>query len=69
MIPDYDLSNLPASHIDLWIYLRVDAIFDQIMADQAKRLGFPLDPGDGTVSVLMENPLARPNRVSPGADA
>ena len=41
MAPDYDLSNLPTDQADLWIYLQVDAIFGQIMADQAERLGFP----------------------------
>ena len=41
MAPDYDLSNLPTDQVDLWIYLQVDAIFGQIMADQAERLGFP----------------------------
>jgi len=45
MAPDYDLSNLPASQADLWICLQVDAIFGQIMADQAERLGFPLVQG------------------------
>jgi hypothetical protein len=42
MTPDYDLSNLPTSQADLLIHLQVDAILGQILADQAKRLGFPL---------------------------
>ena len=42
MAPDYDLSNLINDQVDLWIYLRVDTILSQIMADQAERLGFPL---------------------------
>jgi hypothetical protein len=56
MAPDYDLSNLPTSHADLWIYLQVDAIFGQIMADQAERLGFPLALGDRIVSAMAEKP-------------
>jgi hypothetical protein len=63
MAPDYDLSNLPTSQVDLWIYLQVDAIFDQIMADQAKRLGLPLVSGDCTVAVLTVKPPARLNSV------
>jgi hypothetical protein len=47
MTPDYDLSNLPASQADLWIYLQVDAVLGQILADQADRLGFPLALGAG----------------------
>ena len=47
MTPDYDLSNLPTSQADVWIYLQVDAILGQILADQAERLGFPLALGAG----------------------
>jgi hypothetical protein len=63
MAPDYDLSNLPTSHVDLWIHLQVDAIFGQIMADQAERLGFPLALGDCTVAALTAKPPARLNSV------
>ena len=58
MAPDYDLSNLPADQADLWIYLQADAIFGQIMADQAERLGFPLALGDCIVSAMTEKPQA-----------
>jgi len=58
MTPDYDLSNLPTSRADLWIYLQVDAIFGQILADQAERLGFPLALGDHTGAALTEKPQA-----------
>ena len=58
MAPDYDLSGLPTDQVDLWIYLQVDAIFGQIMADQAERLGFPLALGDCTVSTMKEKPQA-----------
>jgi hypothetical protein len=58
MTPDHDLSNLPTSRADLWVYLQVDAIFGQIMADQAERLGFPLALGDCTVAALTEKPQA-----------
>lgn len=34
---DYDLSDLETSQAELWISLRVDAIFAQIHVDQAKR--------------------------------
>ncbi|MGD1102201.1 MAG: hypothetical protein ABSA59_09055 [Terriglobia bacterium] len=58
MVPDYDLSNLQTSQADLWIYLQVDAIFGQIMADQAERLGSPLARGDCIVSAMTEKPQA-----------
>jgi hypothetical protein len=58
MAPDYDLSNLPSDQVDLWIYLQVDAILGQIMADQAERLGFPLALGDCTISDMKEKPQA-----------
>jgi hypothetical protein len=51
MAPDYDLSKLPASDADLWIYLQADTICGQIMADQAARLGFPPSLGDCIASV------------------
>jgi selenophosphate synthetase-related protein len=56
MAPDYDLSNLPAAKVDLWIYLQVDAIFGQIMADQAERLGFPTVLGNCIVSAMTSKP-------------
>jgi hypothetical protein len=58
MAPDYDLSNLETSQADLWIYLQADAIFGQIMADQAERLGFPLALGHCIVSAMTEKPQA-----------
>ena len=58
MAPDYDLSKLPTSEADLWIYLQADAIYGQIMADQAERLGFPLALGDSIVSAMTEKPQA-----------
>ena len=63
MTPDYDLSNMPTSHIDLWMYLQGNAIFGQIMDDQAERLGFPIALRDCTVAALTEMPPARLNRV------
>lgn len=59
MAPDYDLSNLPTDQVDLWIYLQVDAIFGQIVADQAERLGFSLTLGHRIVSAVKEKPQAR----------
>lgn len=35
---DYDLSDLMTSQVNLWLFLSVDAICAQILADQAKRL-------------------------------
>jgi len=58
MAPDYDLSKLATDQADLWIYLQVDAIFGQIMADQAARLGFPLALGHSIVSAMTEKPQA-----------
>ena len=37
MVPDYDLSRLQTWQADLWLYLQVDAVLSQILADQAKR--------------------------------
>lgn len=42
MTPDYDLSNLPDDQADLCFYLRVDAILDEIIADQPERRTSPL---------------------------
>jgi hypothetical protein len=67
MTPDYDLSNLATSEADLWIYLQVEAILGQILADQAERLGFPLALRHCTVAALTEEPPARLNSVRPGA--
>jgi hypothetical protein len=56
MAPDYDLSKLASEQVDLWICLQADAICDQIMADQAERLGFPLALGHSIVSAMTEKP-------------
>ena len=57
MAPDYDLSNRETSQANLWIYLQFDAIFGQIMAGQAERLGFPpLAQADCIVSAVAEKP-------------
>jgi hypothetical protein len=58
MAPDYDLSNLETSQVDLWIYLRFDAIFGQIMANQVERLGCPLVVRDCIVSAVIQKPQA-----------
>ncbi len=68
MTPDYDLSNLEISQVDLWIYLRANAIFGQIMADQAKRLGFPLVLWDCVDPAMIEKPQAIFNTGKRGAD-
>ena len=68
MAPDNDLSNLETSQADLWIYLQFDAIFGQIMADQAERLGFPLAVGDCIVAALTEKPQAIFNNRKRRAD-
>jgi hypothetical protein len=49
---DRDLSTLPTDRVDLWIYLEGDAIFVQIMAAQAERLGFPMARRDCAYSVM-----------------
>ncbi len=56
MAPDYDLSKLPVSDADLWIYLQADTICGQIMADQSERLGFPLGLGDTIISAMTAKP-------------
>jgi hypothetical protein len=68
MAPDYDLTNLPTNQADLWIYLRVDAIFGQILADQAERLGLPLALGDGIFSAMTARPQAIFNNGCRGVD-
>ena len=68
MVPDYDLSKLPASQFELCLYVQVDAIFGQIMADQAERLGFPLAPRNGAVAALTEKPAVTLNSLRLGAD-
>ena len=52
MIADYDLSNLQNDQAEVWICLRADAIFGQIVAAQAERLGFPLALRRGIVSAI-----------------
>jgi hypothetical protein len=68
MAPDYDLSNFETSQAHLWIHLQFDAIFGQIMAGQAERLGFPLAQADCIVSALAEKPQAIFNNGKCGAD-
>ena len=58
MTPDYDLSNLPTSEVELRIYLQSEFIFGQIVADQAERLGLPRALGDSMVSVMTSKPQA-----------
>ncbi len=36
---DHDLSNMSVDEAKLWIYLHMDSIRDNILADQAGRLG------------------------------
>jgi hypothetical protein len=68
MAPDYDLSNLETAQVDLWIYLQGNFIFGQIMADQAKRLGFPLVLGDCIAPAMTEKPQAIFSTGKRGAD-
>jgi hypothetical protein len=55
MVVDYDLSNLPTDQAEVWICLRADNICGEIMAAQAKRLGFPLALGHHIVSAMTPN--------------
>ena len=68
MAPDYDLSNREISQANLWIYLQFDAIFGQIMAGQAERLGFPLAQAEWVASAVAEKPQATFNNGNWGAD-
>jgi hypothetical protein len=45
MTPDYDLTNLQIDQADLWIYLQVDVILAQILADQTEHRASPLALG------------------------
>jgi hypothetical protein len=58
MAPDYDLSNVPTSEVELRIYLQSEFIFGQIVAAQAERLGFPRALGDFMVSAMTSKPQA-----------
>ena len=68
MAPDFDLSNFETSQARLWIHLHFDAIFGQIIAGQAPRLGFPLAQADCIVSAVTEKPQAIFNNGKCGAD-
>ena len=68
MAPDYDLSSLETSQADLWLFLRVDAIRAEILAEQAKRLALPLALGRCALAAITEKPQATLNSVQPGAD-
>jgi hypothetical protein len=68
MTPDYDLSNLETSQADLWLFLRVEAIRAEILADQAKRLALRLGLGICAGAAITEEPQATLNSVQPGAD-
>ena len=48
MTPDYDFSNLHTDQADLWIYLRVDAILAELLADQPEHRASPLTLWDCT---------------------
>jgi hypothetical protein len=58
MAPDFDLSNLPSSQVDMWLFLQSGDILGQIMADQAERVGFSLALGDRSVSAIKAKPQA-----------
>jgi hypothetical protein len=58
MTLDYDLSSLPIDQAEAWVCLQTDAICDQIIADQAERLGFPLALGHSIASAMTEKPQA-----------
>jgi hypothetical protein len=68
MTPDYDLSNLETSQADLWLFLQVEPIRAEIVADQAKRLALPLALGSCAVAAITGKPQAEPNSVQPGVD-
>lgn len=61
MTPDYDLSSLHTDQADLWIYLQVEAILAELLADQPERLGSPLALRDCSVAALTAKPPARLN--------
>jgi hypothetical protein len=68
MTPDYDLSNLPTSQADLWVFLQADDILSQILTKQAERLGCPLALRGCTFAARMEEPQAIFNTARRGAD-
>jgi hypothetical protein len=61
MAPDFDLSNLPSSQVDMWLFLQSGDILGKIMAEQAERMGFPLALRDRIVSAITMKPQARFN--------
>jgi hypothetical protein len=68
MAPDYDLSNLETSQVDLWINLELDDIFGHIMPEKAERLGFAPVEGDCIISAVAEKPQAAFDNRKRGAD-
>jgi hypothetical protein len=53
MILDYDLSNLHTDQADFWMYLKVDTILAEIVADQPARRASPLALGASARNCIM----------------
>ena len=68
MAPDYDLSNLETSQVDLWIQLELVDIFSQMKADQPERRAFAHVVGRCIASAVTEKPQAAFDDREPGAD-
>jgi len=58
MVADYDLSQMPSDQAEVWMCLRADAIYGQIVVAQAERLGFPLVLGRSFISAMIQRPQA-----------
>ena len=68
MDPDYDLSNLETSQVDLWIQLELVDIFSQMKADQPERRAFAHVIGGCIISAVTEKPQAALDNRKLGAD-
>ena len=68
MAPDYDLSNLETSQVDLWIQLELADIFGQMKADQVERRAFAHVVEGCIVSAVSEKPQAAFDNRKRGAD-
>jgi hypothetical protein len=58
MVADYDLSQMPNEQAEVWMSLRAEAIYGQIAAAQAERLGLPVVLGESLVSAMTQKPQA-----------
>jgi len=67
--PDHDLTGLEPFQATLWLFLRTDAIRDEIVTRQAKRQGFALCRGGELEELFDLFPQPASPAASPGSPA